>query len=143
MSVLQLPDKATIIIKRGNASFIKSPAIVLVNSEYSMVPPNTDLYFDVFPSKNLGVSISKNMHLHFALQPNQQVTLVVKEGITDIRFLYKYAIRFALWVLLWGYVLPIATFTSMSNFKSIGLLLVVSYFMFKGIGKDYFQLEEE
>jgi hypothetical protein len=83
MSILQLPNKATILVKRGKSSFIKNPAVVLVNSEYSIVPPNTDLYFEVMPSKNMGVSISKNMHLHFELQANEQVTLVVTEGITD------------------------------------------------------------
>ncbi len=42
MSVLQLPDKATILIKKDKSNFIKNPAVILVNSEYSIVPPNTD-----------------------------------------------------------------------------------------------------
>src|ERR1035437_2268702 len=85
--------KAPINIKRDRKILVGSPAFVLINSKYYPIYPNDSKTEWVDTNVDLGICISNRGFIECKLQPEETITLVIKEGIVNRYFLLKYLFR--------------------------------------------------
>lgn len=132
---------AKIKLRRDKNGLLKSkPAIILFDSRFLYFYLNDTKEFEVKPG-TITISINKKKHLTFQVLSGDTKEFVIKEGIYDWRFLFKYGILLLLTiVLLWSVVTDI---TDGKNYPSGLIGLAFGILAFSGVRHEYFYLEEQ